>query len=194
MIGFAEAVFLRLLNSIVLFDRLVQESLSQFRHPGLDLFFQYITWGGSPLIIIALGELLALYFLSRKKFLEAVFINIVLVSTWLMINYLKILFGRSRPLGEALTAATGYSLPSGHAMIALIFYGFLAYLLWKKWPSTIGKAGVALMTFLILLIGSSRLYLNVHYLSDVLAGYLCGAIMLWLFIRGLHWAKGKYAP
>ncbi|MDD3023659.1 MAG: phosphatase PAP2 family protein, partial [Syntrophomonadaceae bacterium] len=110
---------------------------------------------------------------------------ILLVVTWVMVNGLKVLFARNRPPEDALAAAYGYSLPSGHAMLSLSFYGFLAYLLMRKWPDTKGKAGAALLAGLILLVGISRSYLNVHYVSDILAGYFFGAILLMLFIKGL---------
>ncbi len=178
-------------DRVVLLDQLVQQSVYELRNPWLTVFFLKLTNLGSPLWLMLTGAILALYWLKQKKHLQAVFISGMLITTWILINYLKVLFSRSRPLYEALTLARGYSLPSGHAMLSLVFYGFLAYLLLQKWRDAKGKAAAVLLAVLVLLIGGSRIYLNVHYLSDVLVGYLLGAVLLALFIRLFRALKGK---
>ena len=94
---------------------------------------------------------------------------------------LKFLFQRKRPLSPLLKAAKGLSFPSGHAIMAVTFYGLLIYILqhsisvdWLRWLVTF------LLLILIVWIGYSRVYLRVHYASDVAGGFIIG--LLWLLI------------
>ncbi|MDB5254701.1 MAG: phosphoesterase, PA-phosphatase related protein [Candidatus Nomurabacteria bacterium] len=88
----------------------------------------------------------------------------------------KIVFHRARPLNALLTE-TDYSFPSGHATIAVAFYGFIAIMLMKKQVSKNLRIVIALVAILIiLLIGISRLYLGVHYFTDVIAGFVIGSL------------------
>ena len=87
-------------------------------------------------------------------------------------QYLKLFFSRPRPVDLMIVEEKGYSFPSGHSMISMAFYGFIIFLIWKylknkklKWLYTI------LLGILIVLVGTSRIYLGVHYASDVLAGF-----------------------
>jgi len=104
---------------------------------------------------------------------------------------LKQLFQRKRPLSPLLKAAKGLSFPSGHAIMAVTFYGLLIYILqhsvavdWIKWIATI------LIVVLILLIGFSRVYLRVHYASDVAAGFVIGLLWLIISLAVLKWLEG----
>lgn len=93
---------------------------------------------------------------------------------------LKSLYARARPAAaSAIAAATGYSFPSGHAMGSFIVFGSIAYIVMRqpyrwKWKS----AWLALLVTLILLVGLSRIYLGVHWASDIAAGYSAGAVWL----------------
>lgn len=104
---------------------------------------------------------------------------------------LKQLFRRKRPLSPLLKAAKGLSFPSGHAIMAVTFYGLLIYILqhtidtgWIKIIATI------LLIVLMLLIGFSRIYLRVHYTSDVLAGFIIGLLWLMISLAILQWLEG----
>jgi undecaprenyl-diphosphatase len=104
---------------------------------------------------------------------------------------LKQLFQRKRPLSPLLKAAKGLSFPSGHAIMAVTFYGLLIYILqhtieteWLNWTVTI------LIIILIILIGFSRIYLRVHYASDVLGGFIIGLLWLLISLAILKWLEG----
>jgi len=104
---------------------------------------------------------------------------------------LKQLFQRKRPLSPLLKAAKGLSFPSGHAIMAVTFYGLLIYILqhsitidWLKWFATI------LVFALIISIGFSRIYLRVHYASDVAAGFIIGLLWLLISLAVLKWLEG----
>ena len=97
---------------------------------------------------------------------------------------LKFCFSRQRPLKYMLIDESGYSFPSGHAMVSMAFYGFLIYICYKmikrKWLKNLM---ISLLSILIALIAFSRLYFGVHYPTDVLAGLTFGYIFLYVYIR-----------
>ena len=107
--------------------------------------------------------------------------SVIALSSLALMLLLKALFKRKRPLSPLIKAVKGLSFPSGHAITAVTFYGLVIYII-----SNIISPGIllyALITFfvvLILLIGFSRIYLRVHYPSDVLAGFIIG--LMWLVI------------
>jgi undecaprenyl-diphosphatase len=103
---------------------------------------------------------------------------LVVVGAQLLNNVLKDAFQRERPTPvTGLISAQQFSFPSGHAMVSAAFYLFLAYMAWKlirgRWQRALMVGGLVL---LVLLIGISRLYLEAHYLTDVIAGYLAGVL------------------
>lgn len=137
-------------------------------------------------------------FLASVKFMVIVsFITLVIRQiknrTLILINiltntilnlFLKNIFKRARPLDIMLVNEIGYSFPSGHTMIATTFYGFIIYLINKSNVSKKIKIIITiLLTTLILLIGLSRIYLGVHYATDVIGGYLISISYLILFIN-----------
>jgi undecaprenyl-diphosphatase len=104
---------------------------------------------------------------------------------------MKNYYGRPRPAGEALTFATGYSFPSGHSMVSMAFYGYLSYLAWSR-GGRLGKMGAAGLWLLIILIGVSRVYLNVHYPTDVLGGWIFGFIIVAVTIKVMKRLSHKH--
>lgn len=124
--------------------------------------------------------------LGQKRMGDAlVFVVAAAGGGWLN-DFLKWVFKRARPDIQPLIEIDSYSFPSGHAMGSIIVYGFIIYLLWKSRFSNQAKSMLtALFAILILLIGFSRIYLGVHYPSDVIAGYaagfvwLCTCIFIW---------------
>lgn len=152
---------------------------------GLNL----VTYTGSSLAFLTLTLFISFYLLSKQRIYEAIFLNVSLFSSWWIMSLLKNLFERSRPAGEALTIASGFSLPSGHAMLSMAFYGFLAVLLLRQKNSSRARWGAILLFVWVILIGFSRIYLNVHYLSDVLSGFVLGFICMVLSLAGLDRIK-----
>ena len=136
--------------------------------------------GGVFVLIIA--SLIMLLFVKDKKILIAIIVNPIISF---LVNYgLKLLFRRIRPDNiNWLVNVVGYSFPSGHAEVSMAYYGFLIYLIYTKFKSKKYKyLLISLLTCIILFIGISRIYLGVHYLSDVLAGYLVSIIYLVIFV------------
>jgi len=105
---------------------------------------------------------------------------VISLTSTILNQALKRLFERPRP-ETAMLEQSGLSFPSGHAMIGGSFYGLLIYIVWRTVPNPLWRWLLTIvLTLLLLLIGYSRIYLNVHYATDVLAGFSAG--ILWLLI------------
>ncbi|MDE5587445.1 MAG: phosphatase PAP2 family protein [Bacilli bacterium] len=117
---------------------------------------------------------------STRKHGNLVVINLGIVIAF---NYLlKLLFARERPFGIALIEETGYSFPTGHSMVSMAYFGLLIYLIYQGNLSKIQKnILIFLFSLLIFAIGVSRIYLGVHYPSDVIGGFFLSMAYLILF-------------
>ena len=134
----------------------------------------------SPIMVIITLLILVLA-IKDKKIKISLVIN--LLRSTIINNLIKVIIARPRPEINKLVTETGYSFPSGHSITSMVFYGYLVYLTYKYINNK--KIKIPLIIFLILLIptiGLSRIYLGVHYASDVLCGFLLGIIYLILFI------------
>ncbi len=135
----------------------------------------------SPLVVIITAFILII-FIKNKKIKISLAINLIGIT--IINNLLKVIIARPRPDINRLVDETGYSFPSGHSITSMVFYGYLIYLIYKYVDNR--KVKIPLMIFLVLLIpviGLSRIYLGVHYTSDVVGGFLLGAVYLILFIN-----------
>lgn len=120
------------------------------------------------LVIITLILIIAI---KNKKIKIAIALNIIIEP--ILNTTLKNIFARPRPIDYRLIEETGYSFPSGHSMASMAFYGLLIYLIYKNVKNKYLKWTLILvLSVLIILIGFSRIYLGVHYTSDVLGGFL----------------------
>ncbi len=139
-----------------------------------------ITWCGSAICLI-LVSFLSFFIFKNKK--TSIFVWINLISITILNQALKFILHRPRPTDFRIIEESGYSFPSGHSMASMAFYGFLIYLIYKKINNKYLKWGlICFLSILILFIGISRIYLGVHYTSDVLAGFLISIAYLILFI------------
>ena len=152
----------------------------------------FITFLGKHQFLIPANLILIFYFIVvKKQNWFSIRVITIAISSLVLMLLLKQLFQRKRPLSPLLKAAKGLSFPSGHAIMAVTFYGLLIYILqhtievdWMKWIVTM------LVIVLILLIGFSRIYLRVHYASDVLGGFIIGLLWLLLSLAILKWLEG----
>jgi len=160
--------------------------LRSLHSPPLDQFMLGITFWGEPSVLLIICLLLGIWWLIKQQRAEATTLAIAGVGA-LGLNYLlKVLFGRARPaLWERVLDVGQYSFPSGHAMISMVIYGMIGYFLVKRFPRwrVLTIIGTVL---LITIIGLSRLYLGVHWPTDVLAGYAGGIVWLTTCIFSLE--------
>ena len=171
--------FFVVFNNIGWYDDFFIKSIRVVSEP-MTIFFKFWTDFGDWLILFLI-TLAILIFNKEKKYGLLVFIN--LFSAGVINTVLKLIFTRERP-GDMLIEQGGYAYPSGHSFVSIAFYGFLIYLLFKsnfdKWVKYIFTIVLAI---LILLIGISRIYLGVHYPSDVFSGFVGGLLYLIVFVE-----------
>jgi membrane-associated phospholipid phosphatase len=148
--------------------------------PALTGVMQDISRLGSQGVLLALAAITALGLLLRKRWQDAVLLLLAYGGGELTISFLKSYFQRPRPAAP-LVLVHGYSFPSGHAFNIMLVCGFAIYLLWPVCRGAWARGLVlAVSLSLIVLVGFSRVYLRVHWLDDVLAGYAIG--VAWLLI------------
>ncbi len=156
-------------NELARLDAVGYQLVGLLRCAPMTTFFKLVTNLAHPVALVIVGLLLIAFF-CRQSYRLTVFLNLILET--LLNLALKAFFLRGRPADVAhLINETGYSFPSGHAMAATAFYGFVIFLLWhSERPKAFKRVGTACLLVTILLICVSRVYLGVHYTSDVLAG------------------------
>lgn len=182
------------------FDFLVFDKVAVLVTPVTTSFIQGVTFLGNHNFLVPVNLLLIIYFFFIKKHKwYSIKVPVIALGGLLLMTLLKQLFNRPRPLIPLLEPVKGLSFPSGHAMMSVTFYGLLILLVWEyitnrfwKWLLT------SLLVILILLIGFSRIYLRLHYFSDVMAGFAAGIIWLslsvWIIGRMERFSKKEIDP
>lgn len=142
-------------------------------------FFAIITHLGDSITYTIICMVVALLMLLYKRYALAATVVIAIGGNSILNPALKSLFERVRPLHEdGLVIANGWSFPSGHTSGAVVTYGILTYLLLKLLPARWHPLCVAAGVAIAFNIGCSRVFVQVHYLSDVLAGFMSGTVWL----------------
>ena len=185
LIGFlalAEDVFNKeIMDGDIIVDKLISKFLiSDFTIP----IAKFITNFGGAIFLIVLTIIL-LISIKNKKIGLSIFSNLAIIT--ILNQLLKRVLQRPRPTEYRIIEETGYSFPSGHSMISMAFYGYLIYLIYKYVENKYVKwILISLLSVLICLIGVSRIYLGVHYTSDVLGGFLISISYLVIYISAVN--------
>jgi undecaprenyl-diphosphatase len=165
-------------HQTIRFDAVVRDAVHALASPTLTAFFGWITWLGSEVFLLPFGALMVWRLLAAGRRHAAALLVLAAVGGELLDQILKLAFHRNRPgpfFGYPLPDS--YSFPSGHSMVSVCFYGVLAAVLTARMESRRERAAVwAVAAAVVAAIGISRIYLGVHYPSDVAAGY-CAAII-----------------
>ena len=176
------------------FDRAVFDFARSHTSTGFTAFMKFVTFFASKDFLIYGSLSLAVIFMFFKKHRwYSLKVPVVAAGSTLLNQGMKYMFGRPRP-ETAFFEQSGMSFPSGHAMIGGAFYGLLIYLVWtnvrpagKRWLLVLALA------LWVLLIGYSRVYFQVHYASDVLAGWSAGFLFLVISLSLLRKLEPTYA-
>ncbi len=152
------------------FFKLVNRSNSLYSF--MRIITEYGEWYTYVIIVL-------LIFIFKRKYSYVLIANIM--ANTLFNNAIKMLIQRDRPIWKTYTL-TDYSYPSGHAMSSLAFYGLIIYLIIKYYKGKTKYPIIIILSLLILIVGFSRIYLGVHYLTDVLGAYFFDLIYLSIFI------------
>lgn len=168
-------------KDITNFDNAVYSFIAKFISETLTDIALIITTLGSAYVILPVCLILIIIFWKK---IEGLAISINLIISFLANQILKRIVARPRPTEYRIVEELGYSFPSGHSMVSMAFYGLLIYLIYRKVKNPYIKwLSCTLLTILIFLIGLSRIYLGVHYASDVIAGFCISAAYLALFTQ-----------
>lgn len=181
---FATMVVMLLTNNVTGLDNSIYNIIISSKSDAMTMFMTIITMMCNTEFIIV-ATLLLVLLIKNKKIGGMIASNVVLCS---VINtIIKHIFLRPRPVGIKLIEQGGYSFPSGHSMMAVAFYGLLIYIIWNtKWRNVWKIFTTTLLIILILLIGISRIYVGVHFASDVIAGLSISLSYLIIFIELLY--------
>ena len=189
-------VFICLILVIGILEDVLEDEILKLDIYGYDLVSKFlisdfvtpiaknITHLGGAIFLITLS-LILLLIIKNKKIGILIWLNLGI--SVLLNQALKFIIQRPRPTEFRIINESGYSFPSGHSMVSAAFYGFLIYLIYKNVKNKYLKWSlITLLSLVILTIGISRIYLGVHYTSDVIAGFLISISYLIIFI---HFAK-----
>ncbi|QKS45823.1 phosphatase PAP2 family protein [Paenibacillus cellulosilyticus] len=161
------------------FDNELTTLVLRIYSPEATTVMKGFTFAGSSLCVTIIAILIIIMLLVIGYRRELIFYMGVIVCSGLLNLVLKMIFHRARPDLHRIVEATGYSFPSGHSMSAFTLYGITIYFLWKHARHAWLRVTIVLVgAVMILMIGISRIYLGVHYPSDVIGGYVIAAAWL----------------
>lgn len=187
-------VFLALklrLNGLAAFDSAITGWVRAAVTPGLTPWMILITGLGNTGFISTLTAIVALFLLACRKWREGLGVATASLGSWLLYSCLKLVFQRPRPDLPHLVPAGGYSFPSGHAAITAALYLTLALICSHGTGCRPGRIAIwAAAALAVLLVGISRVYLGVHYPSDVVAGWATGGFVALVVAMLLHLESG----
>lgn len=180
MILFITIMIFVIIKNDLYIDEYGYSLISKLKNENMTNIIKIITNIGGT-IIIAVVTMLSLFIFRNKKINTCIILN--LLGIFILNNLLiKNIIARDRPTGINIIEENGYSFPSGHTAISTVVYGYLIYLIYNYVSNKKLKyVLISILSIIILVVGLTRIYLGVHYTSDVLGGYLLGISYLIMF-------------
>jgi membrane-associated phospholipid phosphatase len=176
---FGWAAWLVFIQKNTSFDNAVFKAIAPYESPLLTKIVVSISFLGKHSFLIPANLLLIFYFLYKKRKELAIGIVVIAISSYFLKVLLKALFNRPRPADPLIEHVQGLSFPSGHAILGVTVYGFIGLLLWYEIKNrNLRNIVIAFLILLMLAIAFTRVYMRVHYMSDVIAGLAIGFIWL----------------
>ena len=166
------------------FDSIMITAIQGLELPWLTAIMKFFTWIGSGNVVgaITIIVFMLLYFVFKYRH-QAFLLVVVIVGTVIFNHLLKMYFKRERPVIYRILDAEGYSFPSGHTMMAFSLYVIIAYIAWRNVETRFGKFLLILFaTFMTIMIGTSRIYLGVHFPSDIVGGLMASGFWVTIAI------------
>ncbi|MBD1398632.1 phosphatase PAP2 family protein [Pontibacter sp. JH31] len=164
-------------EGVVSLDEQFTAFLYSIRSGWLSQLFYALTQLGTREAVFAMGGLATIVFFYRRRYIAVLAFWLTMAGIGLSVQYGKQFISRDRPMEVAFYPEHNFSFPSGHATTSMALYGMLAYFMYRHLGSKRQRQTVLLASgVLIVMVGFSRIYLGVHFLSDVLAGFLLGAM------------------
>lgn len=177
---------------VVSFDSTIINAIRIHTSEMLSQVMILITECGSFEFYVTVGGVIVIWLCLKKRILEGIMLVVCSGGSGLMTLLIKSIVMRFRPDMMPIITETGYSFPSGHSVTAVCFYGYLAFLYWAYGKSALlRRVGIIGAAIMILGIGISRIYLGVHFPTDVIGGYIGGLMWLSLSILFLDYMKRK---
>ena len=187
--------FICIVSLLFLIEDVMDQDIMEFDEKGYYFVSKYLISDTMTPIAKCITNFANMYWLIALSILLMCVIKNKKTGLWISINLglsalvnflLKQVLQRPRPVEHRIIDESGYSLPSGHSMVSMAFYGFLIYLIHKNVKNQYLKISLIILLFLLIIsIGISRIYLGVHYTSDVLTGFLVAISYLILFVHAI---------
>lgn len=190
LFAFSFMAFFVSANKVVQFDSTIITFVQGFENSALTVVMKVFTFIGDTKSVIVLSILVIIFlYVVLKHRVELILFIAAIIGSAVLNQLLKYSFQRARPELHRLIEIDSYSFPSGHAMNAFTVYTIISFLLWRHIPSRTGRILLIIISALMIFtIGISRIYLGVHYPSDIIAGYFASGCWLGMAI----WFFQKY--
>jgi undecaprenyl-diphosphatase len=158
-------------------DLAMNAFMKTLENPVLTEVSKFVAMVTEPIVLAFVASLFSFVLIIKKRYKKGLFLGGTVLFSSFVVYVLKEVIQRARPMSSIITE-TGYSFPSGHALLSLVFFGMIFFLFCKK-----NRLFTILISLLaVLLIGFSRIYLSVHWFSDVFGGYLIGSFILFFSV------------
>lgn len=180
VIGFAAAAATLPDSGGHAFDNWAHTLLGDWRSEGVTKIFELLSTLGSTAVIIAITLAAAGWFGYRYGWRYSGILFGSVLAAYLLNTLLKNVFDRVRPDSAWGITADGASFPSGNAMLGIVMFGMIIIVLLResRWNKPAKLIAAIVLSLLIILMGVSRIYFHVHYITDVLAGYSAGLVVI----------------